>query len=112
MIRAVERLQAAADGEVHSRRDEPIQDVGIEVRAVRPGHHAEFGMYSDTAEKGQIAKRMEHAVERNDLLDVHNALDAVIESDPQSVIAQRVYRDYVVQHRRQRRKRFVTSSPR
>src|ERR1035441_1506143 len=78
--------------------DAPIENVGIEVRSVRPGYGAQVRIDADLREIGGVTQRLEDSLKAEIGREIYHALNAVLESKVQAIIAERFCANNVHQH--------------
>jgi hypothetical protein len=79
-------------------RHEGVDDIGIEVRAVRPADGTKLGVNAELAEHLVLGEIGENAPELDEIGDVHLSFDTVLEADVDVVTLQRSGLDDVLEH--------------
>src|SRR5438105_7107831 len=75
-----------------------VEDIGIQVCAIRPGDRAEFGMDSHLGEDGRIAQRSEDSFKRKPASEIQFTRDPIVEAQIEPVATQGFYLDDILQH--------------
>jgi hypothetical protein len=78
--------------------DASVENVGIEVRSVRPGYGAQVRIDADLREVGGVTQRLEDSLETEKGREIYHALNAVLEPKVQAIIAERFCGNNVHQH--------------
>src|ERR1039458_8048102 len=78
--------------------DASVENVGIEVRSVRPGYGAHVRIDADLREAGGVTQRLEDSLETEMGREIYHALNAVLESKVQAIIAEGFCANNVHQH--------------
>src|ERR1035438_270067 len=78
--------------------DAPVENVGIEVRAVGPGYCTQLRIDADLREVGGVTQRLEDSLEAEMGREIYHALNAVLESKVQAIFAERFCANNVHQH--------------
>src|ERR1022692_2620204 len=78
--------------------DAPVENVGIEVRSVRPGYGAQVRIDADLREVRGVTQRREDSLEAEMGREIYHALNAVLEPKVQAIIAERSCANNVHQH--------------
>ena len=78
--------------------DAAIENIGIEVRSVRPGYGAQVRNDADLREVGWVTQRLEDSLETEMGREIYHALNAVLEPKVQAIIAEGFYANNVHQH--------------
>jgi hypothetical protein len=62
-----------------------VQDLGIEVKAVRPNHRPQLGVNPNAAEELRVLERLAHRPEHH-VAEVDFALDPIVEAQPKRMV--------------------------